>query len=56
MKVLKIRAQSSTIFTLQIFLYYINMHMVHETEKCSPLRSYISSAVNEGNGSMSIGM
>ena len=28
------------------FLYYIDIHMVHEREKCTPLRSYIFRAVN----------
>ena len=43
---IKIRAQASTFFSLRIFLYYIDIHMVHEREKCTPLRSYISRAVN----------
>ena len=30
------------------FLLYIDKHMVHEREKCTPLRSYISRAVNVG--------
>ena len=45
---IKIRAQASTFFPYKIFLYYINIHMVHEREKCTPLRSYISRAVNLG--------
>ena len=48
---IKIRAQASTFFSLQIFLfflYYVDIHMVHERGKCTPLRSYISRAVNEG--------
>ena len=45
---IKIRAQASTFFPLRIFLYYIDIHMVHEREKCTPLRSYISRAVNVG--------
>ena len=45
---IKIRVQASTLFTLRIFLYYIDIHMVHEREKCTPLRSYISKAVNVG--------
>ena len=44
----KIRAQASTFFSLRIFLYYIDIHMVHEGEKCTPLRSYVSMAVNVG--------
>ena len=35
-------------FSLRIFLYHIDIHMVHEREKCTPLRSYKSSAVNVG--------
>ena len=35
------------IFSLLIFLY-IKIHMVHEREKCTPLLSYISRAVNVG--------
>ena len=38
---IKIRAQASTFFSLRFFLYYIDKHMVHEREKCTPLRSYI---------------
>ena len=45
---IKKRAQASTFFSLRIFLYYIDIHMVHEREKCTPLRSYISRAVNVG--------
>ena len=45
---LKIRAQASTCFSLRIFLYYIDIHLVHEKEKCTPLRSYIPRAVNVG--------
>ena len=30
------------------FLYDFDIHMVHEREKCTPLRSYISRAVNVG--------
>ena len=43
---IKIRAKASTFFSLRIFLFYIDIHVVHEREKCSPLRSYISRAVN----------
>ena len=39
---------AKTLFSLRIFLYYINIHMVHEREKCTPLRSDISRAVNVG--------
>ena len=37
-------------FSELIFLYYIDIHMVHEREKCTPLRSYtcISRVVNVG--------
>ena len=35
-------------FSLRIFLYYIDIHMVHEREKCTPLRSFIFRAVNVG--------
>ena len=45
---IKIRAQASTFFSLRFFLYYVDMHMVYEREKCTPLRSYISRAVNVG--------
>ena len=45
---IKICAQASTFFSLQIFLYYIDIHMVHEREKCTPLRSCVSRAVNVG--------
>ena len=47
---MKIRAQANTFFSLRIFLYYIDIHMVHEREKSSttPLRSYISRAVKVG--------
>ena len=31
-----------------LILYYIDIHMVHEREKCTPLRSYIPRAVNVG--------
>ena len=44
---IKIRAQASTFFSLRIFLYYIDIHIVHEKEKCTPLRSYVW-AVNVG--------
>ena len=44
---IKIRAQASTFLSSRIFLY-IDIHMVHEREKCTPLRSYISRTVNEG--------
>ena len=30
------------------FLYCIDIYMVHEREKCTPLRSYVSRAVNVG--------
>ena len=36
---IRIRAQASSLFSVRIF---------HEREKCTPLRSYISSAVNVG--------
>ena len=45
---IKIRAQARTFFSLRIFLYYIDIHIVHEKEKCTPLRSYILRAVNVG--------
>ena len=45
---IRIRAQASIIFSLRIFLYYIDKHMVHEREKCTPLRSYVSRVVNVG--------
>ena len=45
---IKIRAQASAVFSLRIFLYYIDIHMVHEREKGTPLRSYKSRAVNIG--------
>ena len=45
---IKIRAQASTFFSLRIFLYYIDIHIVHEKENCTPLRSYIPRAVNVG--------
>ena len=45
---IKIRAQASILFSLRIFLYFVDMHMVYEREKCTPLRSYISRAVNVG--------
>ena len=45
---IRIRAQASINFSLRIFLYYIYKHMVHEREKCTPLCSYISRAVNGG--------
>ena len=35
-------------FSLRIFLYYIDIHVVHEREKCTPLPSYISRTVNVG--------
>ena len=38
---------SEYIFLLTHFFYYIDIHMEHEREKCSPLRSYISRAVND---------
>ena len=41
---IKIRAQASTFFSLRIFLYCVDMHMVYEKEKCIP----ISRAVNVG--------
>ena len=41
-------AQASTFFSLRIVLYYMDIHMAHEREKCTPLRSYISRAVNVG--------
>ena len=44
----KIQAQASTFFSLRIFLYYIDIHMVNEREKCSPLRLNVSRAVNVG--------
>ena len=44
----EIRAQTSTFFSLRIFLHYIDIYMVHEREKYTPLRSYISRAVNVG--------
>ena len=38
-------------FTVRFFLYYIDIHKVHEKEKCTPLRSYnIPRAVNVGSG------
>ena len=37
---IKIRAQASTFFSLRFFLYFIDIHMVHEREKCTPLSSY----------------
>ena len=43
---IKIRAQANTFFSLRV--YYIDKHMVHEREKCTPLRSYVSKAVNVG--------
>ena len=43
---IKIRAQASTFFFLRIFLYYIDIHKVHEKEKCIPLRSNIPMVVN----------
>ena len=46
--IIKIRAQASTFFSLRIFLYYIDIHIMHEKEKCTPLRSYIPRAVNVG--------
>ena len=45
---IKIRAQACTFFSLRIFLYHINIHMVYKGEKCTSLRSYIPRAVNEG--------
>ena len=45
---IKIQAQAGTFFSLRIFLYFINIHMVHEKEKCTPLRLNISRAVNVG--------
>ena len=45
---IKIRAQASTFFSLRIFLYFIDIHILHEREKCTPFRSYISRAVNVG--------
>ena len=42
----KVRAQASTFFSLRFFLYYIDIHIVHEKEKCTHLRSYIPRAVN----------
>ena len=42
------RAQASTFFFLRIFLYYIDLHMVHGREKCTSLRSYISRTVDVG--------
>ena len=45
---IKVRAQAGTFFSLRIFLCYIDIHIVHEKEKCTPLRSYISRAVNVG--------
>ena len=43
------KAQASTFFSLRIFLYYIDIHIVHEKEKCTPpLRSYIPRAVHVG--------
>ena len=48
MFLVKIRAQASTFFSLRIFLYNIDIHIVHEKEKCTPLRSYIPRAVNVG--------
>ena len=43
---IKIRAQACTFFSLPIFLYHFDIHMVHKGEKCTPLRSYIARAVN----------
>ena len=43
---IKIRAQASTFYSFRFIHYYINIHIVHEREKCIPLRSYISMAVN----------
>ena len=47
---IKIRAQAITFFSLRIFIYYIDIHIVHEREKCTctPLRSYVSRAANVG--------
>ena len=41
---IKIRAQWSTFFSIPFFLYYIDIHIVHEKEKCTP----IPRAVNVG--------
>ena len=42
---IKILARASTFFSLRIFLYHIDIHMVHKGEICTPLRSYIPRAV-----------
>ena len=44
----KIRAKPSTFYSLRISIYYIDMHMVHKREKCTPLCYYISRFVNVG--------
>ena len=50
MFLVKIRGQASIFFSLRIFFHYIDIHIVHEIEKCTPLRSYdiISRVVNVG--------
>ena len=45
---IKIRAKASEFFLLMVFLHYIDIHMVHEREICTPLRSHISLTVNVG--------
>ena len=34
------------LFFLRRFLTYIDIHVVHKREECTPLRSYICKAVN----------
>ena len=47
-KGIKIGAQARTFFSLRIFIYYIDIHIVHLREKFTPLHSYISRTVNVG--------
>ena len=46
---IKIRAQARIFSPYELFfIISIDVHMVHEREKCTFLRSYISKAVNVG--------